>query len=136
MDEPVTTGAFVAGVLAAGASALAKGALGAAGKDAYKALKALVTRIAGPNVEQIEAKPDSDARAEVLAELVEEQIQVSAIDGVALQNAAEQLRQALLSDGHSALVDKRVTVIATHGGMAAGRDQYFGALPARDKSKG
>ena len=47
MVEPITTGGLVAAALGAAAGMLAKGALGAAAKDAYEALKAAVIRMIG-----------------------------------------------------------------------------------------
>lgn len=47
MVEPITIGSFVAGAVSAGAAAIAKGALGVAGKDAYEKLKQSIARITG-----------------------------------------------------------------------------------------
>ena len=58
MAEPITVGAMIATAISAGAAALAKGALGAAGKDAYQVLKDAVARWTG-NGEQL-AKIESD----------------------------------------------------------------------------
>ena len=128
MPEPITTGALVAAALSAGAGALGKEVVGAAVKDAYAALKAAVGRWAAPNVEQLEAKPDSDARAGVLAELVDEQPEAARTEVRAL---AEALRDALVAEGRGAVVDNRITVIADRGSIAAGRDVNLGALPPK-----
>jgi hypothetical protein len=55
--------------LSLGAAALAKGALGEAGKEAYQALKkALLRSVALNDVEKLEQKPDSENRRSVIAE--------------------------------------------------------------------
>jgi len=131
--EPVTTGAVVAAALAAGAGTLAKGALGAAGKEAYEALKSLVGRVAGSEVARLEEKPDSDNRAGVVAEVVDEQ---PPTDQIRLRALAEELRTALDHEGHGAAVDNRITVIAANGGMAAGRDLYSGWPPPKTGNSG
>ncbi len=128
MAEPITIGALVAAALAAGAVEAGKGVLGAAAKDAYAGLKALAARVLGPAAEQLEAKPESDNRAGVVAELVEEQpaeVQES------LRALAEALRGALAAEGRGATIDNRITVIATGGSVAAGRDVNIGAMPPR-----
>ncbi|MGF1605217.1 MAG: hypothetical protein ACFB22_02655 [Rhodothalassiaceae bacterium] len=120
-------GAFVAGILSAGADLVAKGALGAAGKYAYEALRDRVARWAGRDVEQLEARPEPNHRAGALAEVVEDQPQD---EQAIVQALAETLKQQLEANGMSRpVLFKRITVIATHGGYAAGGDQIFGAPP-------
>jgi hypothetical protein len=126
MVEPVTTGALVAGALAAGAGALAKGFLGEMAKDAYQKLKTMLAPAAATDVDRIEKKPESVAHATVLAEAVDE---LPEAERASLRALADALRAALAAEGHGATVDNRITVIATHGGMAAGRDQYIGVPP-------
>jgi hypothetical protein len=72
MLEPITAGALIAGALGAGAEALAKGALGEAAKDAYKALKNKLLQWVGHDADQLEAKPDSGARKAVIAEAIDD----------------------------------------------------------------
>jgi hypothetical protein len=95
MVEPITTGALVAGALSAGAGALAKGALGQAGKEAYTALKNTLLRWAGNDVEQLEARPDSDSRKAVIAETIDEKTDEQRSELAAL---AESLVAALRKD--------------------------------------
>jgi hypothetical protein len=73
MDEPVTASGLVVRALSVGAAALAKGALGQAGKDAYEALRNRVRRWAAHDVEQLEASPESANRKAVVAEVIEKQ---------------------------------------------------------------
>lgn len=131
MVEPITTGALVAAALAAGASTIATGALGAAGKDAYEKLKSLISRIAGSEVARLEAKPDSENRAGVVAELVDERAEAEKAELLAL---AEQLRAALTAEGHGAAVDNRMNNVfnaydKSRQYNAPGGTQNFGAPP-------
>jgi hypothetical protein len=73
MIDPTTTGALVAAALSAGASALAKGAIGQAGKEAYEALKGALMSWAGQDVSKLEERPESESRKAVVAELTDEQ---------------------------------------------------------------
>lgn len=64
--EPVSA---IVGALSAGATALASGALSAAGKDAYNLLRDAILHIVSPaDVEKLEQKPTSESRKGVLAE--------------------------------------------------------------------
>jgi hypothetical protein len=119
MPEPVTAGALVAAALAAGASEAGKAALGAVARDAYEALKTAASRLLGPALTMLEKKPDSDDLAAGVAETVDA---APAPDREALRALAETLRETLAAEGRGATIDNRVTVIATHGSMAAGRD--------------
>jgi hypothetical protein len=119
MPEPVTAGALVAAALAAGASEAGKAALGGVAKDAYEALKTAAARLLGPALAMLEKKPDSDDLAAGVAETVDA---APAPDREALRTLAETLRETLAAEGRGASIDNRVTVIATHGSMAAGRD--------------
>jgi hypothetical protein len=69
MIDPITTGALVASALSLGAKAV-EVATGEATKDAYKALKAKVTRWASSEV-VLEKTPESVARQAVLAEIID-----------------------------------------------------------------
>lgn len=93
MVEPVSTGTLVAGALAAGAGALAKGVLGEAAKDAYARLKGLVASWAAGDVAQLETDPDSTARGAVVAEVVDRQ--ANAEDKAQAQALAAALVAAL-----------------------------------------
>jgi hypothetical protein len=66
MIDPITTGALVASALSLGAKAV-EVATGEATKDAYKALKAKVTRWASSEVAVLEKTP----RQAVLAEIID-----------------------------------------------------------------
>jgi hypothetical protein len=130
MSDPITIGSLVAAALGAGAAEVGKAVLGQPVRDAYEALRAAASRVIGPAVAQLETKPDSNNRAGVVAELVEEQPEPVQAE---LRQLAEALRAALASEGRSASIDNRITVIATHGGIAAGRDVNV-AAPAPDKA--
>jgi hypothetical protein len=73
MADPITIGALTASVLAIGAEAALKGAVGEAVKDAYKALKEKVAGWAGADVEALENAPTSTARQAVVAEEIDRQ---------------------------------------------------------------
>jgi hypothetical protein len=126
MPEPLTVGSLVAAALAAGATEAGKGLLGGVANDAYEKLKSVAGRVLGSSVTQLEAKPDSNNRAGVVAELVEEQPEPTQAE---LRQLAEGLREALAAEGLGATIDQRITVIATHGGVAAGRDVNIAAPP-------
>lgn len=121
MVEPATTGALVAASLATAAGALARGALGAAGKDAYRRLKQLFSGPTATGVEQLEASGGADALAKVVAALVDA---APDDDKARMRALAEDLRHALAGDGHDPAVAERLTVIASDHARAAGRDQY------------
>jgi hypothetical protein len=121
MVEPATTGTIVAAALATAAGALARGALGSAGKDAYDRLKALFTGPAATSAAQLEETRGADALARVLAALIDD---APAAEQAAWREQAERLRAALAAEGHGDGVDRRLMVLATEGGRAAGRDQY------------
>lgn len=129
MADPITIGGLVAAALAAGAVEAGKGVLGTAAKDAYEALKGAAQRLIGAPAEALEGKPASDARASVLAEEVDEAPEVVQAE---LRQLAEALREAMTAEGKGAAIDNRITVIATGGSVAAGRDVNIGAMPPRD----
>ncbi len=130
MVEPVSTGALVASALSVGAAAFAKGMLSEAAKDAYGKLKNAIAGWAGENVNQLEQK-QSPAREAVLAEIVDEREEIEKQDLTALARALI----ATLDEKERTQVESRVTVIATHGGMAAGRDLTFYAPPPPSKDE-
>lgn len=132
--EPVTTGALVAGALSAAAAALIKGLLGEAAKDAYKTLKDKLTDWAGHDADRLEENPTSIAREAVVAEAVDSRKETEKQE---LEALARNLL-AGLGDEDKARGERRSTVVATHGGMAAGRDQTinFTPPPAADGKKG
>lgn len=132
MPEPVSVGALVAAALGAGAAALAKGVLSAAAKDAYEKLKSAVARWASDDVARLEQK-QSPVREAALAEIVDEREKNEKQDLAALAQAL----LALFDEKERARVENRITVIATHGGMAAGRDQTinYGPPPASKGEK-
>ena len=104
MVDPVTVGAFVASAIGAGSGALTKGALGQAGKEAYEQLKAFLASWAGHQTADIEAKPDSKARQEVLAEMVDERPQEEQAQAKALTAAlVEALRQQVAREGPTSI---------------------------------
>lgn len=121
MVEPITTGGLVAAALGAAAGTLANGALGAAAKDAYEALKAAVIRATGEShdVAKLEAKPDSSHRASALAETIDDNASASSAE---LKALAEALAKALEREGQQQVVEKHVNVVAHDYGTAAGRD--------------
>ena len=122
--EPVTTGALVAGALSAAAATLAKGMLSETAKDVYKKLKEKISSWASHDVESLEKDPESTAREAVIAESVDKRDDGEKKDLAAL---AEELISALGDEGRAAAA--RITVIAMHGGMAAGRDQTINFAP-------
>ena len=132
--EPVTTGALVAGALSAAAATLAKGMLGEAAKDAYKKLKDRISAWVGHDVESLEKDPESTAREAVIAESVDRRDNGEKQD---LSVLAQKLISSLGDEGKAA-AGTRITVIAKHGGMAAGRDQTinFAPPPAAEGKKG
>ena len=79
---------------------------------------------AGHNVNQLEEK-QSSAREAVLAEIVDEREQIEKQHLAALARALI----AALDEKERTQIESRVTVIATHGGMAAGRDQTINYAP-------
>lgn len=123
MGDPMTIGVLAAATLSAAARAIGKQAASAAVKEAYAALKSALSEWAAPNVEQLEAKPNSDAKAEVLAEVVDEQAEESKTE---IKRLAEALQAELNKSGLGATIDNRITVIADRGSFAAGRDVKTG----------
>ena len=119
MPDPITFGVLVAGALAAGASEAGKAVLGPAARDAYNALKAAAARVLGPAIGMLEKNPNSDDLAAGVAEAVAAQPETVRAELVLL---AEALKATLAAEGRAATIDNRVTVIATHGGIAAARD--------------
>ena len=88
MVDPVTVGSLVAGALSMAAEALVKGAVGAAVKDGYKALKEKVSHWASSDVMELEKAPNSATRQAVIAEIINAQ---SEDDRNSLRNLAEAL---------------------------------------------
>ena len=88
MVDPVTVGSLVAGALIMAAEALVKGAVGAAVKDGYKALKEKVSHWASSDVAELEKTPDSTNRQAVIAEIIDAQ---SEDDRNSLRDLAEAL---------------------------------------------
>ncbi|NDW02620.1 hypothetical protein [Salipiger sp. PrR002] len=129
MPEPITTGAVVAATIATAASAIAKSALGSAGKDVYERLKGLLN-FGSSDVERIEDRPDSSVRAAMLAELIDDQSDEKKHE---LLELSHKLRRALDEQGVGAAVEARTNVIATHGGIAAGRDINLSYPPPAPK---
>jgi hypothetical protein len=136
MVEPVTTiGAFVVGALVAAANGTAT----EAAKDAYRWLKAKLAPAAAAEVTQLEAKPDSPARAAVVAEIVDAQPEAEKTE---LRQLAEALRQALAAEGKTAIVDRSTTMINqfnAYGGQqfnAPGGTQNFGTMPRKPEPDG
>lgn len=117
MPEPITVGSLVAAALAAGATEAGKAALGSAAKDAYDKLKSAAARVLGAAVGMLERKPESGDLAAGVAEAVAGQPEPVQAELAAL---AEALRAALAAEGRAATIDNRITVLATHGGIAAG----------------
>jgi hypothetical protein len=117
MPDPITAGSLVAAALAAGAAEAGKAALGPAARDAYAALRSSAARVLGPAVGWLEKKPESDDLAAGVAEEVANQPDAVRTELAAL---AEALKAALAAEGRAGTIDNRVTVIATHGGIAAG----------------
>lgn len=132
--EPAATGALVAGALSAAAATLTTGMLSEAAKDAYKKLKDKISAWAGNDVESLEKDPKSTTREAVIAESVDKRDDGEKKDLAAL---AQELISALGDEGRAA-AETRITVIAMHGGMAAGRDQTinFAPPPAAEGKKG
>lgn len=116
ITDPVTVGSIVAGAIAAGATEAGKAVLGQAARDAYAKLTSAAARILGPAVGWLEKKPESDDIAVSVAEEVDQQ---DAAVQVELRRLAEDLRAELSPEGR-ATIDNRITVIATHGSIAAG----------------
>ena len=92
MADPVTIGALVAWALGLGGEAIAKGVLGEAAKDAYKALKAKVSAWAAGDAAELERTPGSMARQAVIAETVD---RLPPEDQAALRGLAQALTGAL-----------------------------------------
>lgn len=117
MPDPITVGALVAAALAAGAAEAGKAVLGQAARDAYDRLKAAAAGFLGPALGMLEKNPESDDLAAGVAEAVDGQPDPVRAE---LRRLAEELRAALTAEGRGATVDNRITVIATHGSIAAG----------------
>jgi hypothetical protein len=111
MVDPITTGALVASALSLGAKAV-EVATGEATKDAYKALKAKVTRWASSEVAALEKTPESGARQAVLAEIIDNRPKED-------QQAARELAEAVLKH-----LEGGGTNVSASGNnaIAAGRD--------------
>lgn len=76
MVDPVTIGTLAANVLAMGAETALKAGVGEAVKDAYKALKARLSRHAPEEVDALEAAPTSKGKQMAVAERIDETDQV------------------------------------------------------------
>lgn len=132
--EPVTTGALVAAALSTAAATLAKGMLSETAKDTYNKLKHTIAGWAGRDLSRLEKNPESEARESDIAELVNEREEKEKQELAVL---AQEL-VAALGDAGKARAETRITVIAKHGGMAAGRDQTinYAPPPAPEGKKG
>lgn len=131
MPDPVTVGALVAATLSSAANAIGKDVVSPAVKDGYTALKGMVARWAAPNVEQLEQKPDSAARAAVVAEIVDDQPPEAQHE---LLTLAETLRAALQSEGKGEAVATMLNQFNNYGGQqfnAPGGTQNFGTMPPK-----
>jgi hypothetical protein len=83
--------------------------------------------VLGPAAGWLEKKPASDDIAAGVAEEVAAQPDAVRAELAAL---AAALKAALAAEGRAGAIDNRVTVIATYGGMAAGRDMHV-TLPGK-----
>lgn len=128
MAEPVSTGTFVAGVFAAAAGLFVKGALSAAGKDAYETLRSRIAAIFVNETSALEAKPESKGHALVLAESIDGQSGEIQHD---YRNLAIVLKAALEAQGDKSSVDTRISVIASNQSVAVA-----GNLTAHDINLG
>ncbi len=117
MPDPISIGVLAASALATAADATLKGLVGEGIKDAYKALRDKVAHWAGPDVEALEKTPASTARQAVIAEEIDRQ---AADEQEVVRALANALVEALKKDGVAE--PRSMTVTATHGGVAAGRD--------------
>src|SRR3954467_2421464 len=121
MTDTVTTGTLVASALSAGGVTFVKGFITEGAKDLYGQLGSRVVRLSEPAVQSLEAKPDSANRQGVIAEIVDERDEA---EKRGLASLARALIEALGEHGKTA-VQTNITVIATNGGHAAGRDQII-----------
>jgi hypothetical protein len=119
MADPVTTGALVASALSVGGATFVKGFITEGAKDLYGQLRGRLVRLSAPAVESLEAKPESVNRQGVIAEIVDERDEGEKRE---LAMLARALIDALREQGKTAM-QTNITVIATNGGNAAGRDQ-------------
>ena len=133
MPDPVTTGALVAAALTAAAPIIGKDVVGPAVKDAYAALKSAISRWAAEDVDKLEAKPDSPARAAVVAEAVDDAPEP---DRAALRDLVDQLRAALAAAGQAEAAATITNTFTNYGGQqfnAPGGTQNIGtSLPKSD----
>lgn len=129
----LTLGHQVVELLIAGTTAFGNGAVGAAGENAYHKLKTFLTRSPdlARDVELLEATPTSEARASMVAELIDVQPPSSFIEE--LRELAGELRAALAAAGHQTNTTHITTVTADRGSYAAGGDQFIGIPPPASK---
>jgi len=114
-----TTGALVASALGVGSATFVKGLITEGAEDLYAQLRSRVARLSEPAVLSLEEKPESVSRQSVITEIVDE---CGDAEKRELASLARALIEALGAQGNSA-VQTNITVIATNGGHAAGRDQ-------------
>jgi hypothetical protein len=119
MTDPVTAGALVASALGVGSATFVKGLITEGAKDLYGQLRSRLVRLSEPAVLSLEEKPESVARQGAITEIVDE---CGDAEKRELASLARALIEALRALGNSA-VQTNITVIATNGGHAAGRDQ-------------
>jgi hypothetical protein len=98
-----------------------KGFITEGAKDLYGQLRSRLVRLSEPAVQSLEAKPASVNRQGVIAEIVDERDDAEKGE---LASLARALIEALGEQGKTA-VQTNITVIATNGGNAAGRDQII-----------
>jgi hypothetical protein len=101
MSDPVTLGLLCASALAIAADGIIKGALGAAAKDAYEAVKGAISTWANGEVRSLENDPQSKARAAVVAEIVDK---LSDNDQALIRPLARKLIATLRSDANVGLL--------------------------------
>jgi hypothetical protein len=121
MTDTMTTGALVASALSVGGVTFVKGFITEGAKDLYGQLRSRLVRLSEPAVKSLEEKPDSANRQGVIAEIVDERGDAEKRE---LASLARALIDALGEHGKTAL-QTNITVIATNGGHAAGRDQII-----------
>jgi len=119
MEEAVTVGALVASALSVGGATFVKDFITEGAKDLYGQLRGRLVRLSAPAVESLEANPNSAIRQGVIAEIVDERDEGEKLE---LATLARALIDALGEQGRTT-VQTNITVIATNGGYAAGRDQ-------------
>jgi hypothetical protein len=132
MSDLISIGTLAATALSMAADSILKGLVGEAAKDSYKSLKSAVSRWTGNNIEALEKDPTSTARQAVIAEEIDRQ---SEREQEKVRALAAALIEALEKEGVSDL-PTNVTVKATSGGVAAGRDIAGSTIATHSGSKG